>query len=369
MQELIVTRWLRWTIALVVLVLLVWFVYAIRSILTSLLLAFIIAYVFSPFVDFLERHRVKRGWGTLIVILSLGSLLALFILFAAPPLAREFAEVGERLPNYREIFNERLFPFLEERFDINLEERFTGLLESLEENRELLQDIGSRVLGPLFRFVRSGISGLVSSIIILVNLMLVPVMAVYLLKDMNRVRRWAVDSLPQGNRSQWKAKLREIDELLGGYLRGQLLVALILGVLYTIGLSILRVPLAPFVGFVAGLANMIPFFGLLVGIVPASLLAYLEHGTWQPIVGVLGVFTIPQLLENWLITPRIVGKRVELHPVAIILAIVIWGFFFGFFGMLIAVPLTAAGNVLFKSLMERYKESEFYRSESAGAGR
>jgi predicted PurR-regulated permease PerM len=157
--------------------------------------------------------------------------------------------------------------------------------------------------------------------------------------------------------------LKEIDGVLNGFIRGQLLVALILAGLYSLGLTLCQVPMGLLIGVIAGMLAIIPYLGLIIGILPALLLSFLQYRTWEPILLVLAVFAVVQVLEGTIITPRIVGNKIGLHPVVVMIVVLLGGTFFGFFGILLAVPVGAVTNVFVKLGLRRYKESQFFHGE------
>ena len=156
--------------------------------------------------------------------------------------------------------------------------------------------------------------------------------------------------------------MREMDEVLAGLVRGQLMVGLIMTGLYSVGLFICDTPMSLFIGLVAGLANLVPYLGLVIGFIPAAILTFMHTQDWMSLLSVVGVFMVVQALEGMIITPRIVGEKIGLHPVVIILAVLLGAEFFGLVGVIAAVPAAATLNVLFNHGLKQYKASLFYTS-------
>jgi predicted PurR-regulated permease PerM len=189
----------------------------------------------------------------------------------------------------------------------------------------------------------------------ILNLIIIPVIGFYLLKDFNAIKEEIKNYIPSSYRDSIINRLKEIDYVLSGFIRGQLIVSSILTIIYIIGLSIFNIPIALLIAIIAGIANIVPYFGFIIGITPAILLAILEYHDLEHIIGVIGTFAIAQLLEATIITPKIMREKIGIHPVTVILAILIWGNLFGFWGILIAVPLTSILNIFFKDLLRYYK--------------
>ena len=153
--------------------------------------------------------------------------------------------------------------------------------------------------------------------------------------------------------------------MLRSFLRGQLIVALSMGAMYAAGLTALGTPLGVLVGFAAGLLNMVPYLGLAAGIIPALALNFLEHQSWGRLVGVLAVFIVTQNVEGWILTPRLLGTSLGLHPVVVVLAIMVGGELFGFPGIILAVPAAAALSVFVREGARRYRDSRLYQGAPA----
>ena len=168
--------------------------------------------------------------------------------------------------------------------------------------------------------------------------------------------------VPARSRERVLGLISEIDSVLAGFVRGQLMVGLIMAGFYSAGLFFCGTPMSLFIGLLAGLANLVPYLGLVVGFVPAAILTFMQTQDWVFVFGVAGVFAVVQGLEGMIITPRIVGEKIGLHPVAIILAVLLGAEFFGLVGVIVSGPAAAALNVLFTHGLTEYKSSSFYTS-------
>jgi len=197
---------------------------------------------------------------------------------------------------------------------------------------------------------------------------LTPVLGYYLLRDYDRITERVRELIPPRKRPTWTAFLAEYDTLLSRYLRGQLLTAAVVGVLTALLLWIVRFPYAGLVGAVAGVFNLVPYLGLVVSLVPALLIALLSGSVLVSLLKIAIVFAVVQILEGSVLSPRIVGGSVGLHPVWVILALAVGGFFLGLVGLLLAVPAAVLIKLLLRGALERYRRSAFYREAMPDRG-
>ena len=195
------------------------------------------------------------------------------------------------------------------------------------------------------------------------NLVLIPVVAFYLLRDWDRLMACLRELLPRRIEPTVTALARESDEVLGAFFRGQLLVMLGLGTIYTLGLWIVGLDLALLVGLIAGLVSFVPYLGFIIGILLAGVLALIQFHDMAHLLGVVGVFAVGQAMEGMLLTPLLVGERIGLHPVAVIFAVLAGGQLFGFFGVLLALPVAAVIAVFLRHMRHHYVRSELYGNE------
>ncbi len=334
---------------------------AFSDIFLPLLVGFGIAYLLDPVVSWLERHGWSRGWAVIVMTLVLVLALTGFFLYLVPAIGQEFQSLTERLPQYTRRLRDQVQPLLE-RVRARYPAEFVEMRDrTVETARENLPKLAASVGHWLSRiFVSVG-----AFILFLLNLIFVPVFAFYLLVDFPKVKRGMRELVPMPYRAVVLARVREVDEAVASFLRGQLTIALILAFINSVGLLLIGVPLGLVIGIVAGLANMIPYMSLVVGLLPAILLCWAEYGSWVRVLLVLAVFSASQLLEGTFLSPRILGRSVNLHPVWVLLAIIVGGSLFGIFGMLIAVPAAAAIQVFLRHWLESYRASRIYRGEVA----
>lgn len=353
-----------------------------RKIFLPLILGFTIAYLFHPMVSWFEKRGRSRVTGVIVLALLLVLVLTGFFLYLIPQagkqlhsLADQSADYWQRLKAWAEPVVAQVREVLEEyqNDDDDAGNAPAGEPEGakafnlLDEVEGTLKGILPRVTSWVVSGLQRGFSGLLSAVLFLLNLIFVPVFAFYLLVDFPHIQQGARDLIPLPYREITLQRLSEVDDALSSFVRGQLTIALVLGVLNAIGLMILGVPLGLVIGLVAGLANMIPYMSIVVGLGPALLLAWVEHQNVWVLVGVAAVFAGTQILEGTVLSPRILGKSVNLHAVWVLLAIIVGGSLFGFFGMLIAVPTAAVIQVFVRHWLKTYHESAVYLGSVEGS--
>lgn len=336
------------------------------SVLSALMISLILAYLCDPLADFFERLRLSRTLSVAVVAFLVLGLLAILILLVIPLFAKELAELSSGFPAALERLQVKLIPKVQTilaKVGIPVPSTLEESIGYLKSHLPALQSISLRIFEPVYQAIRTTFSGLAGTIVGLLNLIIIPVAWFYLLRDFDKIKAHLADLIPQHRRALVTGYARRIDEVIGNFLQGQIIVAILLGLLYGLGLQfVAKVPLGFMLGFMAGLLSIIPYMGLLIGIVPAMVLALLAHGDWQHPMLVVAVFAVAQLLEGNLITPKIVGDKVGLNPVTIIFSLLIFGELLGLLGLLIAVPLTAVLMVFFQDGLKRYRESEFFKS-------
>lgn len=317
---------------------------ALQQTLTLLLVAFFLAYLLNPALSALERRGLGRTWA---VTLVLGGALVIFgvlMIVVLPAVISDLVSMGRTLPaRFAELCG-ALPDWLESRLGLSPSGDFKSMLkdaaEQVQSELPQLAKQGSRILGGLAKGTAS-FAGLLG------NLVLIPLLAFYLMRDYRAVtRQLFTEMVPPHLREGALSRLSRMDDVLGGFVRGQLTVASCLAGLYTLGLWISGVPLAFIIGPLAGFANLVPFFGVAVG-VTLSVLVMLLEGSGAPVwIGAGITFAVVQVLEGFVLTPRIVGERVGLSPFGVIVALAAFGEAFGFVGVLLAVPMAAVLKIL-----------------------
>ncbi|MDH5670663.1 MAG: AI-2E family transporter [Myxococcales bacterium] len=331
-------------------------VYLLRNVLSPVFFALLLAYFLDPAVDRLERAGLPRAAG--IVVLLVGALggLVLFLLLALPTVAADLMALARQLPRALERLLFQLSPWLEAR-GLALPDSGAEALASLELE---LRDLAPKAVGPLQSFMRGLVGGTASALGALAGALMVPILAFYLLQDFDRIVEAVRQLLPAGSRASIVAMTREVDTVLGQFVRGQLMVMAILAALYAVGYWLVGVPLALPIGVVAGLLSFIPYVGggLALGL---ALLMVALHFTGLPqVLAVVGVYAAIQLLEGFVITPRIVGEQLGLAPIWVLFSLMVGGDLFGFLGVMLALPGAAVIKVFVGHALARYRESSLF---------
>lgn len=321
----------RWGLAALVIVASLIFVYSIRTVLTPFLVAVIVAYALDPAVEYLHRQGLGRAWAILVVYALVGLLAGALVVFVLPVLIREFSGLAETIPEHTGRIQQVL---------TGLERHYERLAlppiirEALDEN-----------LNRLTQAAQAAIGGVVDALIGLfahtLTIIIVPVLAFYMLLDLPLFRRHMEILLPPLSRGESMAYLREIDRVLSGFIRGQLLVSGIVGSLTGVFLALIGVPFSFVLGLLAAVTNIIPYFGPFLGSAPGIIIA--GSVSFPLAVKTMLVYAIIQQIEAAVLVPRIVGMTVGLHPLGLVFALLVGGTYFGVGGLLLAVP--AAGII------------------------
>lgn len=333
--------------------------YWLRSILTPLFLAFTIAYVLDPLVDRFEAMKLPRPLGIAIVLGGALAIVALFLALVLPSIAVDVAAVAAELPRHAMNALTALEEGLAE-YGITVPHSVEELVERFgSQLQSAAGTLVSSASGALYAIVDSTASVIGSIIAALI----VPVFAVYLLNDFDRITQGVHDLLPRRFRAPVASYAREIDLVLSQFLRGQLTVMLVLAVLYGGAYAALGVRLAVPIGIASGLLNIVPYLGSAFALLAGLAMSLL--GGWNPaqLVGVGIAYAVIQSLEGFVITPRIVGKNVGLRDIWILLALFVGGELLGFLGVLIAVPVASVAKIFVTRWLEQYRASQHYLAE------
>jgi predicted PurR-regulated permease PerM len=324
------------------------------SILTPFLIGAILAYFGSPLVTWAERHRVPRTVGTLLVILVILLLILALLLVLIPLVQSEIGQLTRRLPELAANLYGHVAPWLRETLGIEVQLDLASVKELIAENLDSAQALTLKLLSGL----KAGGTVVLG---ILINLVMIPVVMFYLLRDWNRIVAHVDGLLPR----RWLPRVRiialEIDGVLAEFLRGQLAVMGVLAVYYVVGLTLAGLQFALPIGILTGLLVFIPYVGFGLGLILGVLAALLQWSGWPGFIAVLAVYGIGQLLENYVLVPFLVGDRIGLHPLAVIFALLAFGELFGFAGVLLALPVSAALLVGLRHLRTTYIDSDLYR--------
>ncbi|MEE9222042.1 MAG: AI-2E family transporter [Nitrosomonadaceae bacterium] len=330
-------------------------IYLLSPILAPFFLAGIIAYIFNPLVTRITIWKISRSLGTILVMTLLLSLFTALILIIAPLFEREASRLIEKAPAYLETVRDGLAPWLETQLGISLQLDITLLKQTLTQN---WQSAG----GIVAKLVPSFTSGGVAIMEFLLNLVLVPVVLFYLLRDWTQLVRFVDEIIPRHWYEQVNVLAREIDRVLAEFLRGQLSVMLLMSIYYVMGLWLVGLEFALPIGVIAGILVFVPYLGMVIGLILATLVALIQFQGWSGLIPVWIVLGVGQLLENMVVTPWLVGNRIGLHPVVVIFALLAFGQLFGFVGLLLALPASAVLLVWLRHVRKQYLESTVYNS-------
>lgn len=333
--------------------------YLLGPILTPFLISALLAWLGDPMADRLEAWRFPRSLAVAVVFIGTFVVLGLLLLLIVPMAAHEFAAISGRAPQLAAWYQDTAVPWLTEYLRLDPARlRIESLSAFLTEN---VQNAGQLASNTLVTLTHSGRV----VFLVLMNLLLVPVITFYWLRDWDIFKARVAELLPRAHVEQIERLTRDCEAVLAAFFRGQLLVMICLAAIYSVGLSIVGLDNAVAIGVTAGLLGFVPYLGITTGIVLALLSAVLQGGDgWLPL-WVVVVFGIGMGLESFVLTPRLVGGRIGLHPVMVIFAILAGGRLFGFVGVLLALPVAAACMVLARHLRDRYLDSQLYRGGDA----
>ena len=331
-------------------------VYLLRGVLLPFVAGMAVAYLLDPVCDRLERWKLSRTWATTVVTICFVLLCVLVLLLIIPAVVSQVATFVERAPDYLSALQREatvLLEMLRDRLDPGTQEKLQSLLRS---SADKVFSWTTEVLGGI-------ISGGVAFFNFIALLVITPVVAFYLLRDWDRMVAKADDSLPRRHQATIRQLAGEVDETLAGFLRGQGTVCLSLAVFYAIGLTLAGLDFGLLVGLIAGFLSFIPYVGSLVGLMLSLGLALAQFDSWISVAIVAAVFFVGQALEGNVLTPKLVGERVGLHPVWVMFALLAGGALFGFVGVLLAVPVAAVVGVGVRFAFGQYRLSPYYTGQ------
>jgi len=347
-------RW--WIVTAVV----IYLFYLLEPILTPFLAAAVIAYMLDPLVDKLSEvgygnRQVGRTLATLLVMSGVILVVTGLLLVIIPLLQQQSTLIAQRLPLLLDHFHQQVEPWLLQQFGIRLNIDRTDIQKLISEHWQTAGGMIGNVL------LSAGQKGL-SLIGMLANILLLPVVLFYFLRDWDAMMAEIGDLIPRNWIGRVQTLCRDIDSVVAEFLRGQLSVMLSLCVFYSIGLWLVGLDMALSIGMIAGLLSFVPYLGFALAFIMAVLLALLQFASLPEVIPVLLVFGVGQFVESFFLTPILVGDRIGLHPVLVILALMAGGQLFGFAGVLLALPVSAAIAVGVRRTKQSYLRSEAYLS-------
>lgn len=352
-------RWRFWVAMAAVFLLLLWLL---NDILLPFVVGMVVAYFLDPVVLRLQRLGMSRTWATtyvtiLAVLITVGVVMAIL-----PPLFGQIQSLILSFPDYTVKLAARITPLIDP-----IRERLSLPPLSLHELQEELTQRAGQVLAVAGTVAGKLAQGGLALFNLLALLFLTPVVTFYLLRDWERLVHAIDGALPRDHAETIRKLARQSNAAIAGYVRGQALVCISLASIYAIGLSLVGLKFGLVIGLIAGAISFIPFVGTFVGAVMALGMALVQFPPdWIGVVKVAIVFVVGQMLEGNVLSPKLVGDRVGLHPVWIMFALLAGGALFGFVGVLIAVPVAAVIGVVARYLIGRYRDSQYYRGADAG---
>ena len=340
-----------------------WLIYLLAPVITPFAAAAALAYFGDPLVDRLEvmgiwKWKMGRTLAVVLVFLIMTAVFIILLLIIVPMLAEQFRLLVDRFPAYIEWLSGTAWPWIAGQLGLD-----ASLLDTARIT-EMLKSYWKELSSAAFTVIETLGRGGQAVLHWVTNLVLIPVVTFYLMRDWDLLIQGIHDLLPRKIVADVSSLAKDIDDVLGAFIRGQLIVMLALGLIYTLGLWLVGIDLAFLIGMGAGLLSIVPYLGSIVGLAVAAGAALFQFHDLLHLLLVLVVFTGGQMAEGMLLTPRLVGDRIGLHPVAVIFAVLAGGQLFGFLGILLALPAAAALNVMVRHARERYHESSLYQRES-----
>jgi predicted PurR-regulated permease PerM len=333
-----------------------WLLIHLRAALTPVFFAMLLAYALDPVVDLFERGHMPRSLGIGALLLFVVLLLALFVFLVLPAIVSDLIELARTLSVGTVRFVEQARPWLE-RHGIPVPPSVASALESF---RSHALGFASEALAPMGDFVSAAVGGTVSLIGALSSIVMVPVFSFYFLHDFDRIVALWRDLLPSAARGHVVSLAIEVDRVLSDFVRGQLTVMGIMATLYAVGYTLIGVPLAVPIALLAGFLTFIPYVGSGVALLFGLLMVVLHFSGFGQLLAVIAMYVVIQILDGFLITPRVVGGKLGLSPVWVLFALMAFGQLFGFVGVMLALPASAVIKVFVMHGLARYRSSALY---------
>lgn len=349
--------WVRWVpAALLVLTLLALLLVVGSPVLLPLLISLALAIALEPLVDWFERRRWSRGLSVLMAMLTATGLVLVVLLFLLPSVWHQLQTSIQKAPEAIRAAS----AWLQNVVDYAKTHLSSSMLDRIQAAIAGVRDDPSRIVETVQQWLQQGVFGLVNLASAAIGLLIVPFFVYYLLLDMRQIRSGLDQRIPERYRDSSARLFDQIADVVRGYVRGRFLVALGMSAIYATGLWILGIPLWAGIGLIAGLIGIIPYLGVMSGLVLALAFAILNGAGIGKLIGVVVVFIIAQLVEDYVLTPRLIGDRLELHPMLVFIALIVAGDLFGLLGLVLAIPVLAVCKVVVRFVDELYQHSDFY---------
>ena len=315
----------------------------IKSLLFSLGISFIISFLLCPLADTMENHGLNRTAAVILIFLIFITAIVLGVQFLIPSISQEVKSISEFIQNENaeSIIN---------KLQIILAERFPAL-----QKPEIAEKVSTKLHNILTILIQKSSNIILSVLSSFMLIITIPFITFFFLKDGRRIKKYIIQLVPNRYFEMSLNLIYKSNQKLGAYIRGQLLVSFVIGSLSVLALYLLNIPYFFIIGIVAGLANMIPYFGPWVGATPGVIIAFIETGSTGTMVSVIVAFALIQLIDNVLVSPLIVSRSVQIHPLLVILVLLTGSSLAGILGMLVAVPVFAVIQVVIKEIVWSFK--------------
>lgn len=333
------------------------FIAAFKPILLPFVLAFAISYFLEPVIKFLNGHGLNRSVAALIILVLFFLVVGIIIAAILPIAYQELIDLSADLPTYKA----KLFELIEP-----ISDNFKNAIG--QTNGAQLQDFFVQHVGTAAdvgkQFVSSIWAGGQAFVHVISLLVITPIIAYFVMREWTRISDWIFELMPRDQKSTMTDLLKQIDQKVSGFVRGQLSVALVLGIVYAIALSIAGLKYGVLVGLIAGFLNIIPLFGSTVGLLAGTALAWFQTGDWVFTGTIAAIFLVGQIIEGNFLSPKLIGDSVGMHPLWIFFSLMAGGALFGILGMVIAIPVVAIAGVLIAFAISQYKTSRYYKGKN-----
>lgn len=345
----------KWILPIVGVILLLCFLNAVQGILLPFALAFVLAYLLNPSVSWLSK-RIGRTLASILAVVFVLILCILLSFLLLPILQTQISLFIGRVP----LMADQLVGYLKK---FVLWSRPEMSYQQIYHLSEATTQTTVTILKTLGVGLNQVVSGGLAVVNVVALLFISPIILFYILKDLPKMKKKTQEALPHAYRGQIQSLAQELDKTLAGFLRGQSCVCFLLAIYYASALTLIGLDLGVVIGLTTGILSFIPYVGFLIGLVISLILALVQSSGWSLILWVLGIFLIGNVLEGYILTPNLVGRKVGLHPVWILFALLAGGAMFGFLGVLVAVPVAAVIGVLVRHLYAFYQNTHFYKGD------
>lgn len=336
-------------------VLFIGLLYLLAPVLAPFMYAAVLAYLGNPLIDRLEARKIDRSMAVMLVFGLIVLCLLVLLLILVPISSHQFKLLMDRLPAYIHWLQTSVVPWFHDHLG------FDPATFELELLHTRLTDYAQKISTVALGLVESLETSSTVIFTWLAHLVLIPLVTFYLLRDWHVLLASIQDLLPRAIVGHVTYLTRESDEVIGAFLRGQFIVMAILGVFYSVGLAVIGLEFPLIIGMLAGLVSFVPYLGLITGILLASIVSILEFHSLLSVFPVLILFGLGQLISDFFLTPKLIGDRIGLHPVAVLFAVLAGGHLFGLVGILLALPVAAVIRVLLHGARDAYVSSSLYR--------